>query len=224
MSSESLWGLSYSVSDVWQHPRSYILDLHKDLEYEEISLIGLPFENEDAFHIGALTGLKLLFISRAIVTDSGLEIISKLTNLRRLEISFLTPDQRITDQGFSQLANLSKLRRLQLGNVHILEDGFFHLAKLSNLENLTIDCEQITEIGFRHLTGLKNLKYLTLDCEQIDKDGLEHISELTKLKSLVILNNSLALDIIFLRNHPDLNAKYNGSYKEADRHRHSFGF
>ena len=77
------------------------------------------------------------------VTDTALERLRGLTELRRLVLSLT----KITDSGLKQLEGLSQLRLLDLGKTQVTDTGLKHLKGLTELHSLRLRGTQVTEAG-----------------------------------------------------------------------------
>jgi len=66
------------------------------------------------------------------ITDSALNVIGKLTNLRRIYVN----NTAITDNGLTQLKTLKHLRYLNLVNTKITANGLLQLKDLKDLQNV----------------------------------------------------------------------------------------
>ena len=116
--------------------------------------------------------------------NDGLAQISKLTNLKSLDLSGCKP---ITGAGLAHLKKLTQLERLNLSHCRGFGDASLeHLSELTQLERLNLlGCDRITDAGLAHLKKLTQLERLDLAiCFQIGDAGLKDLSELTNLKSL----------------------------------------
>ncbi len=82
------------------------------------------------------------------VTDTGLEQIKGLKNLRRLHLE----KTGITDAGLAHMAGLSELRYLNLYGTKVTDAGLAQLKGLKNLEKLYLWQTQATDAG---VNGLK---------------------------------------------------------------------
>ena len=122
-----------------------------------------------------------LFYNDVNIGDNELAILSSLVTLKELDIRLLQKNitEPFTDQGFSQLSKLTALKRLQLsGNEMVTDMGLKHFSKLTALENIRMhQCERITNAGLKHLEGLAALKWLYLGNSQVTKEGMLGLKE-----------------------------------------------
>jgi Leucine-rich repeat (LRR) protein len=91
------------------------------------------------------------------ITDLGLAKLSKLKNLRMLDLS----GAQLTPAGLQALKQFPKLERLILWNCPTLDDSAAEtLAALPSLKNLDISYTAIGDDGLQKLAALPNLKKL----------------------------------------------------------------
>eukprot|EP01120_Amphizonella_sp_Union-15-10_P005157 TRINITY_DN15900_c0_g1_i1.p1 TRINITY_DN15900_c0_g1~~TRINITY_DN15900_c0_g1_i1.p1 ORF type:complete len:511 (+),score=47.32 TRINITY_DN15900_c0_g1_i1:82-1614(+) len=142
----------HSVYDYQIDQISELLDL-RDLSFRTcpiVILIGLEF-------IIPLTKLRNLQISDPLkfLSDDGLQSLTKLPNLRTLEIS----DSAVT---YSGITTLTQLRELRLGIPKLDRNLFIHLWTMKDLQALMIKKCFISGDDFSYLTKLKNLSVLMI--------------------------------------------------------------
>lgn len=88
------------------------------------------------------------------VTDTGLEQIKGLKNLRRLHLE----KTALTDAALAHLAGFAELRYLNLYNTKVTDAGLAHLKGLKNLEKLYLWQTEVTDAGAKALKeALPNL-------------------------------------------------------------------
>jgi len=139
-----------------------------------------------------LTHLESLRFGYGVISDTGLQTLTPLANLRSLHFSNCTG---ITDAGLPPIGNLKNLTTLQfyrddfpeLGEPdvpRITGAGLIHLAGLTKLENLSIRGQTLNDAGLKHLTGLTNIRELKLSGDGITDAGLQHLKPLKKITAL----------------------------------------
>jgi hypothetical protein len=102
--------------------------------------------------------LKRLSLIYTKVSDSGLEALSGLIELRQLSVG-----PGVTGRGLEHLRVLPNLRFLHLIGDDVTDDGLKSIGLLQKLESLTISgFGKITERGLLGLATLVNLKELQL--------------------------------------------------------------
>jgi len=141
--------------------------LHKAYGIEVLS--HLPIQELDLRHSGCL--------------DSHLAAISKMSNLRKIDIS---GNNEITDEGITHLVQLPCLKSLAISYCSkITSDG---LRLVSNLAIQSLEIRSICQDS--HLTSIANIKSLHhLDlshCYNIRGGGLLELKSIPNLKSLIL--------------------------------------
>jgi Leucine-rich repeat (LRR) protein len=115
------------------------------------------------------------------IGDRELEIFSSLKSLRELDVRLRPESitETFTDQGFSHLSKLTALKRLQLsGNKMLTDNGLKSLSNLKALENIHMyQCNKITNAGLKYLEVLTLLKWLYLKDSQITREGLLNLKK-----------------------------------------------
>jgi len=146
-------------------------------------------------HLTKMASLKKLEIGNSQATDKGLEYLSQIKTLERLD---LPQDQRgITDKGLEHLSRLPNLKHLGISRIHFndpkmnkeyyTDKGLEFLSHCQKLEYLRIGSIGLTDDGMEHITKLTNLKNLNLfGCDNITDVGLAKISTLKNLENLHI--------------------------------------
>jgi Leucine-rich repeat (LRR) protein len=141
------------------------------------------------------------------ITNIGIENLSKLTRLRRLNLR----GAKITDAGVAQLVrnhphleyilfwyctsltdkaleNLaeSQLKYLGLRGTNVSDSGLAHLREMKSLRRLKLDyCSNVTDEGLSYLRDLQTLTFIGLDgCSGVTNASLEHLRGLTNLEQL----------------------------------------
>ena len=88
-----------------------------------------------------------LDLGRTTVTDDGMEVIGKLTNLNRLHLE----NTSVTDDGLIHLQGLQNLKYLNLYGTSITDAGLLHLNSLKELKSLYLWQTNTTEEGATRL-------------------------------------------------------------------------
>lgn len=154
--------------------------------------------------IGRLTGLKILSLHSAGVTNAGLEPIRALRSLEALELAqfgigthglavlknlpvleYLSLNTAVTDAGLKEIAGVSSLRWLNLIQGRFYGPGLAELAKLPHLERLCIQGD-IFDRQVQYLEGLTHLKGLTFwyAGDALTDASLASIAKLASLEEL----------------------------------------
>lgn len=114
-----------------------------------------------------LVNLECLNLGHSKITDVGLEMLSYVKSLVKLELGFCL---EITDEGIKKLGNLKKLRNLNLNN---WSDGLFRMNDFMN--------QNITDVGISFLS--KKLQHLVVGgtCVGMSDGAFEGMDRMEKL-------------------------------------------
>ena len=117
------------------------------------------FTDEALGYVASITTLTELNLGDAWVTDAGLKALSKLKNLRRLQLGW-TRD--VGDAGLPLLLPCANLEFLGLGGTKVTDAGLPVLAKLPRLKELHLQGTAVTDAGFQSLAAVKSLSTVQL--------------------------------------------------------------
>jgi hypothetical protein len=152
-----------------------------------------------------LTGLQMLTLHSAGITDEGLEHLRSLRSLRGLELfqksignrslailkdlpnlEYLALNTGITDAGLKQVAQMSSLRCLSIMNGKMWGPGLAELARLTRLEGLCFwGASSLSDRHIKYLEGLTQLKGLTFNgADALTNTSLASIGKLKNLEEL----------------------------------------
>ncbi len=155
-----------------------------------------------------LTGLRMLSLQSAGVTDSSLEDLRPLRSLKGLEITqfplgsrglavlkdlsnleYLSLCTGLTDTGLKEVAQVSSLRWLSIVGGRMWGPGLAELAKLPKLERLCFWGAKgggpLYDRHMKHLEGVKQLKSLTVwGPDNLTDAALASISTIESLEEL----------------------------------------
>jgi Leucine-rich repeat (LRR) protein len=177
---------------IGQMPRLEFLCLHAIKNITDAGIV----------HLTKMPSLKKLEIGDSQVTDKGLEYLSQIITLERLD---LPQDQKgITDRGLEHLSRLPNLKHLGISRIHFndpkmnkeyyTDKGLEFLAHCQKLEYLRVGSIGVTDAGMEHLAKLTNLKTLNLfGCDNITDGGLAKLSTLKHLENLNISCNGITI-------------------------------
>ena len=180
---------------------SQLIDLKKEkLKYFEITPTGI--DDEWLQHLENCPKLEHLYIGKVYITQSGFEAISKLKNLKYLQLGF--PGDRSVqvyeaNDAIIMLSN-GKFKKMEVLNIYGIIDAISPIIMCAllacpNLQYLTVECitdkredfpTNIIKVLFDNLTELRELK-LSWWCRSTDnsvfiKSHLEEIVEKCKYK------------------------------------------
>jgi Leucine-rich repeat (LRR) protein len=204
-----------------------IIRLHDSIEFEvfqvltmitELSCGWLEFPGHSLASLSTCTKLVSLDLSHAKFSDEGMEPLSLLTNLEKLNMEYCTT---ITGTGFQYLTSLTKLHTLNVSSTSITSDGFYDIGQLSSLIDLNcMDCLHMSILSLVHLSNLKllenlniqfakeliditpigempSLEYLNIDnCERLTVSDVDSWSRLDNLKTVTFYSSFVSDDIL----------------------------
>lgn len=157
----------------------------------------------------------VLDLQQSAVTDSGLSLVSQLSQLRTLRLSMtdITDDGLVRLQhlpaletldlygchlvkmhGLKNLRALPKLRRLDVRGTGFSSEEMVHLRLARSLEYLALgDVVSVRDDDFNQLTDCLRLRVLDLSGADVTDEALVHLEKLPSLKELY-LQNTLVSD------------------------------
>ncbi len=164
--------------------------------------------------ISHLTGLQILTLYSAGITDDALKLLRPLHSLRGLEITqmsissrglahltdlpaleYLSLNTAATDADLKQVAKMSNLRWLRITDGKMWGPGLAELAKLPRLERLCIaqSRSRLLDWHIKHIEPLTQLKSLTLwapGCDTLTDSALASIAKLENLEELYFIRTN----------------------------------
>ena len=144
-----------------------------EINYDgEISLETKPETNDsDLIIISRVKNLRELDLSGTKVMDAGVEHLEGMVNLQMLDLMWT----RVTNVGLIHLKGLVKLWGLGLGETQVMDSGLEHLESLVDLQKLDLRGTQVTNDGLIHLHCLVKLRELDLGLTEVTDDGVEKL-------------------------------------------------
>jgi len=158
-------------------------------------------------YLTRLTGLRVLSIQFADVTEQGLAALTAFHSLKRLTLPNGVDDRgfahvasipsveglyfwrsRVTVEGLGALENLPLLTELSFGGDELTDAHLVHLAKLHRLDYLRLSGENISDAGMLHVAKVPSLRVLNLSYLRIGDEGVGHIAALPNLEILSLYN------------------------------------
>jgi hypothetical protein len=116
-----------------------------------------------------LDALEHLTMRSCGLTDDHLAFLAEMPQLQVLEI----PGNRITRAGIEHLSNLSKLRRLNVSYCPEIDDeAFERISRLESLEGLSAQMTQVTDAGLAYLFDMPHLRDVTVLGSRATRIGL----------------------------------------------------
>ncbi|MFP6596012.1 MAG: tetratricopeptide repeat protein, partial [Candidatus Hydrogenedentota bacterium] len=155
-------------------------------EHSGLRFLELPDDAGDdgLKHLGGLTRLESLDLSRRRVTDRGLSFLGGLESLRELNLSATS----ISDKGIASLIPLERLRSLNLSYTRVGDDALVSIGELVQLRTLDLTATRVTDIGLYSLAPLESLRSLNLSnhhtLSAITDSGIQALTELPLLEEL----------------------------------------
>ncbi|XP_027066936.1 uncharacterized protein [Coffea arabica] len=132
-------------------------------------------------HLKGLTKLKSLKIRCCkCITDSDMESLAGLINLKELQISSVN----ITNIGVSYLEGLSNLISLTVEGCNVTASCLDPISALISLQHLDLNRCSLSDDGFDIISAFRHLKVLNLGFNDVTDACLVHLKGLTRLESL----------------------------------------
>lgn len=100
-------------------------------------------------------------------------IVKHLPCIGQHSIRLILTNWHITDTGLQALSKLSNLEHLSLRSLHITDEGLQELAKIKQLRYLDLTDTSVTDVGLQHLKGMQ-LQTLALPSQCYTDLGLKH--------------------------------------------------
>ena len=131
------------------------------------------FTDEALGHVAAIGTLTDLNLGDAWITNAGLKEVSKLKNLRRLQLGW-TRD--VGDAGLPHLVPCARLEFLGLGGTKVTDAGLPVLAKLPALRELHLTGTALTDDGLLALAAVRALATVQIGKKSnISARGIERL-------------------------------------------------
>lgn len=131
---------------------------------------GLNLSDLNAGSLSALPQLEVLNIGGASVTDVGMKAVEPLVNLHTIDLSRMD----LTAQGIEPLTKLPKLRRVNLWQTVRIDDKAAPiLARMPSLEVLNLSDTVVTDLTLDQLQALKQLKTLIVAGTKVTTERVE---------------------------------------------------
>lgn len=203
---------------------SVVIRLFKSIEFQafrvltritKLSCSWLDFPQHTCYYLDNCINLKNLDLSYSKFSDEGMEPLSLLTNLTKLQLGYCNT---ITGGGFQYLTSLTNLLDLDVTGCNITDDGYGHIGRLTSLQCFQcIDCSNLHLIHLGNLTqlkvlylqfsqqvidispigGMSNLEYLNMDnFEHLTISEMNSWSTLDKLKRVDLYGSAVSNDIL----------------------------
>ena len=122
----------------------------------------------------------------AKIRECGALVLEIAQNDKRLDVSYITAQGKVTNELLAPLKDLKRLANLNLRGAEITDEGLAPISKQKTLVRLHLEKTKITDKGLEQLKELENLEYLNVYGTEITDAGLEPLHALKKLKSLYL--------------------------------------
>jgi hypothetical protein len=180
----------------------------------------LPLGDTDLDVLADIPGLRVLQLDHADnkLTDAGMTVIAKLTELEHLRIR----GSSIGDEGLKILSTMPNLRFLNLPQGKFTDAGLAQLKQLPRLDSIRIGGPKVTDAGIAVFKDFPALKSVHLIDIPITDSGLTDLLSIPKLDSLYLDGakiSDVAVDDLFAK-HPNLHVHFNQAHHDRDPHKH----
>ena len=158
-----------------------------------LDLSGSPLSDTNLDPIGNLTDLRELNLARTWYRDS-LGFVQALKQLRAICISHT----RIVDAELAHLTELPALKEVDCSENSIGDEAVLHLAAIPALNDLNLSAYDtglsptITMRGCQLLSQARRLEKLDLSGAGLDEEGLVHLGQLSALEELGLERTSIS--------------------------------
>jgi beta-lactamase regulating signal transducer with metallopeptidase domain/Leucine-rich repeat (LRR) protein len=200
-----------------------------------------PFTDKCIPYIRHLTGLNVLDLNGAAVTQQGLNLLSNMNKLERFGVPnnltngglgaivkiqsikgiyfSLQHPHRLNEKGISLLKQLPHLEELALVGKGLTDQGLSHLSGLTSLHYLWLNGGRFSPAGFEYIAAIPNLKIAKIYTENCGDEGVQKLAQNTKLERLSLhwLNDITDQGIYYISQMPGLKMLDVGSANLTDR-------
>ncbi len=126
--------------------------------------------------------LESLHLDNTVITDMGLQAISKIKTLKELYI----PGTNISGLGLTHLKELPALCLLSVADIQLTRSSLEPLKSMTQLGSLDLSGTRLTDSDMEAVAEIKSLANLKLNRTSITSAGLKHLSTLKQLKNLMV--------------------------------------
>jgi hypothetical protein len=176
-------GTAAAGSDVRSLVERHSGEIQAD-ESGRVRLVRLPYAwvtDSDMEAIAALRDVRTLDLSLSLITDAGMEHLKPLENVTDLNLFAV---ELITDVAIAYIRGWRKLERLNLRGTDITDTTLEYVGSIPSLRSLDVSYTQITNNGLEHLAALPNLEELTLGGNKVTGAGLRGLKAMPALRRL----------------------------------------
>lgn len=134
------------------------------------------FGDSDLLRLDPVRGIVNLELGSTSITDNGLSLITRHTELTVLGLGFTN----LTPSRLFQLQVLKKLERLDLTAIPAMDSDIEFLPALSNLSELTLNRTRITDHGVDVIANLLGLRELNLEMTGVGDTGVAKLRKASR--------------------------------------------
>jgi hypothetical protein len=172
-------------------------NVSKLTQLEEFSAYIPDINDSDIAYLQNIPNLKTIYLGSNILTDSSMQVISKIRTLENLALTV-----GLTDDGLKHITDLQNLRHLDIGSSSsspLTDESLRCIGQLENLEVLCIGSPVFSDEGIKYIAKLKKLRRLSISkAEKLSKNGLGELTALTSLTSFS-LQDALKISVSDLK-------------------------
>lgn len=127
----------------------------------------------------------IVFDRRGDLSDAGIQQLSQLTKLRRLELGNTSSGSaQITDASARALSQMPVLRELIIPQTAMTEEGIRMLGNIRTLERLDLSLTEASDESLSSFAGLEKLRWLRLRSTSVQGPGLQYLARCKNLETL----------------------------------------
>jgi Leucine-rich repeat (LRR) protein len=130
--------------------------------------------------ISGLSGLQVLILDGAKISDHGLEALSALRNLQYISFSGAS----ISDRGLERLLQSGSLVGLSLVGTKIGVNGLKGLENCREMQFLNLHATKVDDNGLKIVGRCRNLRWLALNQTDVTDSGLKNLANCRALSFL----------------------------------------
>jgi len=169
---------------------------------KHLELEGTNITDQALRHVGNAPTVTYLSLSHTSITGQGFPFLSKLTDLRTLELNdtdledqyvaelcqhelhAISLPSQATDKTLAQLADCKSLRVIDLEDTQVTAAGLKHLRSMPHLMCVYLSKDASTLAGVQEMKKIQSLRSLRLYAGNIDETQLQRLAEMTQVKHL----------------------------------------
>ncbi len=152
-----------------------------------LRLSGPAVTDESIEQLAGLTGLAAVLLQQTEVTDRGVAVLTKLSNLKEVN---LFGSKGVSDASIAVLAELPALEKLRLRGTGVTGNDAAALSLMSKVIELDLSETAFANAGMPAVAQMPALTQLNLWLTQVDDQGIESLRGKQQLTSLNLDNVS----------------------------------